>query len=735
MATYSFISSLPPTLSRATMMLPPDPVSLAFKAAVKIKNAVEQFKRNDRECARIYAFVDTLSNQLRLLEEAPIRAHPKVRPTIERLKDALESMAAEAERCKSNRSALLRILTADDIAAKLDRLRKDISDEMRAAVVVATTNTNLEVQGIRQDMGQGFVSLHQHMDEVFYNVLSAFLPVDVQQQLERSTQVVGSADDAANHVASTGLPKCYCWSDVEAAIASSSDRYNEHYKNNTLGGGSSSSVYQAKLGNEPVAIKNFVLDEVVRACFVRELQLVLKLQHPNIVKLLGYCFEYKESLVVNANNGRVQSYKTGGLGEQEHVVWSSVLKIIQGIAEGVRYLHHQTVVHLDLKPENILLDAEMTPKITNFGQARELEHGTNEITVENFHIGGIKASEQQLKASTKCDVYSFGVILLETIGLKCSAPSKDDKRPIGPQDWDMRLQESELRDLFDRKRVTGEPQQRAARWCVMVGLMCCLPDPANRPSMGRVIDMLGWCMQEEITGIKKNQVTPATWQESSSSLIPEGYSTSITTFARDDERKYKVLTEDMLRQLQEDATKEVMQVMQTLENPRRGLAELLLRHSSWSPNEALNTWCELKDELDNVAMKRSSEELQCSNNCRGKSIAGTMISAGCSHYCCRKCWRQEVHKALVGQWRQLSLLKCPEPSCQVPVTRELVEAVANAGDKAEYNRLVLRSYVDDSGGRIKWCPADCGRAVEFLGGRATADSKDGDVFCGSCWRT
>ncbi|WVZ83467.1 hypothetical protein U9M48_030609 [Paspalum notatum var. saurae] len=75
------------------------------------------------------------------------------------------------------------------------------------------------------------------------------------------------------------------------------------------------------------------------------------------------------------------------LREHEHAVWPAVLKIIQGIAKGVRYLHHQTVVHLDLKPESILLDADMTPKITNFGKAREVENGTNEITVENFCIG------------------------------------------------------------------------------------------------------------------------------------------------------------------------------------------------------------------------------------------------------------------------------------------------------------------------------------------------------------
>jgi ariadne-1 len=111
-----------------------------------------------------------------------------------------------------------------------------------------------------------------------------------------------------------------------------------------------------------------------------------------------------------------------------------------------------------------------------------------------------------------------------------------------------------------------------------------------------------------------------------------------------------------------------------------------------------------------------------------------MRSAGCAHFFCRECWRGYVGEAVEDGARCLSL-QCPDTLCSAPVAWELVDEVAEPANRARYAKFALRSYVEENGGRIKWCPgAGCSHAVEFLG---CADEA-ADVFClcrhGFCFR-
>jgi ariadne-1 len=101
----------------------------------------------------------------------------------------------------------------------------------------------------------------------------------------------------------------------------------------------------------------------------------------------------------------------------------------------------------------------------------------------------------------------------------------------------------------------------------------------------------------------------------------------------------------------------------------------------------------------------------------------------CPHYYCDECWRGYIHAAVGDGPRWLSL-RCPDPACPAAVVQDLVDAAADAADRDRYARFALRSYVEQSGGDVKWCPAaGCTRAVEFAGcGGAGAR----DVFC-DCW--
>lgn len=145
----------------------------AIKAVVKIKGVVDKFRRNNKDCEKIYGYVNKLSTDLKKLQEAPIMEHPTVHDAMEHLKEALESTASEIQKCQSF-SAIRQFLQANDIASNLDRLRDDVSDKMLSAVLFITENTNSLVRSMDHKMDQNYISLMKKIEES-YGAIFAFL--------------------------------------------------------------------------------------------------------------------------------------------------------------------------------------------------------------------------------------------------------------------------------------------------------------------------------------------------------------------------------------------------------------------------------------------------------------------------------------------------------------------------------------------------------------------------------
>ncbi|PWZ38594.1 putative E3 ubiquitin-protein ligase ARI7 [Zea mays] len=217
--------------------------------------------------------------------------------------------------------------------------------------------------------------------------------------------------------------------------------------------------------------------------------------------------------------------------------------------------------------------------------------------------------------------------------------------------------------------------------------------------------------------------------------------------------RYAVLTEDDVRARQEADTARVAEVLSI----PAGFARALLRHFKWRVGRAQEEWfsdaqhqqrvrgavglvpaaCPDGDAL--VPAARSPRPRVC-GICFDAFPAGGTRSAGCAaHYYCDACWCGYV-AAAVGDGARCLALRCPDPSCAAAVVRELVDEVARDDDRARYARFWLRSYVEESGGRIRWCGgAGCTRSVELLGGcDAEAVASAVDVVCGCrhafCWR-
>ncbi|KAG8075850.1 hypothetical protein GUJ93_ZPchr0006g46266 [Zizania palustris] len=206
-----------------------------------------------------------------------------------------------------------------------------------------------------------------------------------------------------------------------ASILTATDSFS---KPNKLGEGGFGPVYRGVLpGGAQIAVKR--LSERSRqgaAEFRNEVELIAKLQHRNLVRLLGWCAERDEKLLVYEflTNGSLDAFLFD-TGKSAQLGWTTRHNIIVGIARGLLYLHEDSllkVVHRDLKASNVLLDDKMSPKISDFGMAKIFEDECNEVNTGRV-VGtyGYMAPEFALEGvySVKSDVFSFGVLLLEIL--------------------------------------------------------------------------------------------------------------------------------------------------------------------------------------------------------------------------------------------------------------------------------------------------------------------------------
>ncbi|MED6155999.1 hypothetical protein PIB30_010931 [Stylosanthes scabra] len=309
---------------------------------------------------------------------------------------------------------------------------------------------------------------------------------------------------------------------------------NNFSEKNVLGRGGFGTVYKGELHDGTrIAVKRMqsgVVTEKGLDEFMAEIA-VLTIRHRNLVALLGYCLDENERLLVyeympqGTLSRHLFHWEEEGLKPLE---WKTRLIIALDVARGVEYLHglaQQTFIHRDLKPSNILLGDDMRAKVADFGLVRLAPEGKASFQTRLAGTFGYLAPEYAAtgRLTTKADVYSFGVILMELItGRKALDESRPEEN-FHLVSWFRRmlLDKDSFRTIIDSAIQADEETLSSINTVAELAGHCCAREPYQRPDMGHAVNVLSPLIEvwkptepdaDEIYGINFDMTLPQALQ-------------------------------------------------------------------------------------------------------------------------------------------------------------------------------------------------------------------------------
>ncbi|CAL4958364.1 unnamed protein product [Urochloa decumbens] len=297
-----------------------------------------------------------------------------------------------------------------------------------------------------------------------------------------------------------GVPTQFSFSDIRRAT-------NNFHETTKLGQGGFGAVYRCRLPGPKrgealeVAVKKFSRDDNRRyEDFLAEVSVINRLRHKNIVPLVGWSYDKGEPLLIYEYmpNGSLDQHlfrRSGGITQKQPTPtdrWGTRYNMVKDIATGLHYVHHEyepRVLHRDIKANNIMIDSSFQGRLGDFGLACVVAEGKNSYT----DIGapgtlGFRAPEyiHSGKATTKSDIFAFGVLILEIVTGKVAIDAQH--RHIKDRVWRLH-KEGRLLEAVDPMLTTEFEPSDAGR-LLLLGLACSQLNPSDRPTMEKALQII-----------------------------------------------------------------------------------------------------------------------------------------------------------------------------------------------------------------------------------------------------
>lgn len=299
----------------------------------------------------------------------------------------------------------------------------------------------------------------------------------------------GSVGPEVSHL---GWGRWYTLRELEAAT-------NGLCEENVIGEGGYGIVYSGVLPDGvKIAVKNLLNNKgQAEREFKVEVEVIGRVRHKNLVRLLGYCVEgaYRMLVYEYVDNGNLDQWLHGDVGPVSPMTWDIRMNILLGTAKGLAYLHEglePKVVHRDVKSSNILIDRQWNPKVSDFGLAKLLHSDHSYVTTRVMGTFGYVAPEYACTGmlTERSDVYSFGILIMELITGRSPVDYSRPQGEVNLVEWLKNMVGSRRAEEVVDPKLPEKPSSKALKRALLVALRCVDPDSIKRPKMGHVIHML-----------------------------------------------------------------------------------------------------------------------------------------------------------------------------------------------------------------------------------------------------
>ncbi|XP_031505132.1 probable LRR receptor-like serine/threonine-protein kinase At1g56130 isoform X3 [Nymphaea colorata] len=361
-------------------------------------------------------------------------------------------------------------------------------------------------------------------------IITFLLVIFVLRQRKRRLHL----QNANAELSGTGVkPNIFSYAELQVGT-------NDFNAANKLGEGGFGPVYQGTLSDgRVVAVKQLSAASLQgKSQFLTEIATISAVKHRNLVKLHGCCLEGDKYLLVYEylENKSLDQVLFGNKGL--NLNWPARFRICLGTARALAYLHEGSgvkIVHRDVKASNILLDAELNPKISDFGMAKLYDDTKSHLSTRVAGTVGYLAPEYAMRGhlTEKADVYGFGVLALEIISGRPNADTSLDQKEIYLlewcftilQAWHLHENNSHLK-LVD-PTLTVYDKEEALR-VIRVALLCTQASASLRPRMSRAIAMLSGDIEVSAATSRPAYLTDWHFQDISSTIDTNASTSKMT---------------------------------------------------------------------------------------------------------------------------------------------------------------------------------------------------------------